>query len=357
MQNRLEHAKRLSDDTFENRIDVDEKYFEIESCAAVEKRTHHEAPEYTSFQSRKFIPKVMFLTAVAKPNIEHGFDGKIGIWRITETKVAQRKSCNYDRDEEHEVDVTLTGDRFVKVMKEVCKAAKAKMPWLKKRVVQIDGAGPHQGAFNKVVKNGKRLGALVERQPAQMPDGNRNDLLVYPAMQRQVDKLCEGERKHIDTVVTAVHQAWDDLSPETLHMACEIQRVVFASIIEHNGGNQFKVPHIGLRAELKPFIIELNEYFDARQEVGIDEEEDAQESSDDDVPASSARVNQADLVATSWQAKEQGMSHTHRRIGKCTLSTVIANGPGDDAADEDDVFLVPTNVPRRAAPRTRATNR
>eukprot|EP00854_Cymbomonas_tetramitiformis_P003320 gene3320-4179_t len=123
----------------------------------------------------------------------------------TSDYIAAELTGTPDLDETDELNIDE--DEGSMLVKEVCKAAKAKLPWLKKRVVQIDGAGPHQGAFNEVVKNKKRLGALVERQPAQMPDGNRNDLLVYPAMQRQVDKLCEGERKHIDTVVTAVHQA------------------------------------------------------------------------------------------------------------------------------------------------------
>ncbi|KAK3267995.1 hypothetical protein CYMTET_23479 [Cymbomonas tetramitiformis] len=339
MQDRLAQAKRLLHDTFENRIDVDEKYFEIESSAAVEKRRHDDALEYTAFQSRKFIPKVMFLTAVAKPNIEHGFDGKVGIWRITEKKTAQRKSRNYERNEEYDVDVTLTGERFSKLMKEVCATAKKKMPWLEKRVVQIDGAGPHQGVFKEVVEEGKRLGAVVERQAAQMPDGNRNDLVVYPALQRQADKLCEGERKHIDTVVKAVYHAWDNMRPETLHMACEIQRVVYASIIEHNGGNRFKVPHIGLRVEVQPYIYELNEYFDTRQEIEREEEEeDVDDSTDDDAPGQVRRVNQAELVATSWQAKEQGRKRHN-----------------DESVEEaDEQFMVPTNLPRRGAPRARA---
>ncbi|CAN0537545.1 unnamed protein product, partial [Laminaria digitata] len=53
-------------------------------------------------------------------------------------------------------------------------AIKLKMPWLRSRVVQQDGASPHTGKGNPEILNSARMGRgwMVElvTQPAQSPD-------------------------------------------------------------------------------------------------------------------------------------------------------------------------------------------
>ncbi|KAK3279576.1 hypothetical protein CYMTET_12549 [Cymbomonas tetramitiformis] len=142
----------------------------------------------------------------------------------------------------------MDGTKFAEIMRKVIIAGKEKMHWCKiKRFIQIDRAGHHQGAFADVQSFAKRHKIEIIMQAAQMPDENKINMAVYPAMQAHVNKLCENERKPAGTVVSAVLQVWDNLSPGTLHMTCEIKRVVLACTIEHTRGNQFKIPHIGVR--------------------------------------------------------------------------------------------------------------
>jgi hypothetical protein len=45
----------------------------------------------------------MFFGAVAPPNTSKKFDGRIGVWMVTETKVAQRSSKFHDAGDVFEV--------------------------------------------------------------------------------------------------------------------------------------------------------------------------------------------------------------------------------------------------------------
>ncbi|ETV74119.1 hypothetical protein H257_11084 [Aphanomyces astaci] len=58
----------------------------------------NEAPPCRSWKSKRFIPKVMFLAAVARPRFDEGrgvlFDGKIGMWPFVDLVPAVRSSRN-----------------------------------------------------------------------------------------------------------------------------------------------------------------------------------------------------------------------------------------------------------------------
>ena len=89
MAKRLAFAKEHRRNTWDNWVDLDEKWFYL----WVNKGTLKLPPGYNQIkkclQSRAHIPKVMFLSAIAKPDASKNFDGKIGIWRVADTYMAQ----------------------------------------------------------------------------------------------------------------------------------------------------------------------------------------------------------------------------------------------------------------------------
>ena len=82
-----------------NMVHVDEKWFYLTKI----KKKFYLVPEeeipHRTVQSKRFITKVMFLTAVARPRWDPHrktfFDGKIGIWPCIDQVPAQRSSKNY----------------------------------------------------------------------------------------------------------------------------------------------------------------------------------------------------------------------------------------------------------------------
>ena len=79
-------------------VHIDEKWFYMTR----EKRNYYvlrdEPVPYRAVQSKKFITKVMFMAAVARPRHDHhrnrNFDGLIGIWPYTIKEPAKKKSKN-----------------------------------------------------------------------------------------------------------------------------------------------------------------------------------------------------------------------------------------------------------------------
>ncbi|ETL44576.1 hypothetical protein L916_05140, partial [Phytophthora nicotianae] len=98
---RVEHVLSYIDDeshefeSMENVVHIDEKWFNQDT----NKRTYmldEELPPQRDRKRKNFIPKTMFLAAVARPTYDFHrkcrWNGKIGIWALTEKYVAQRSS-------------------------------------------------------------------------------------------------------------------------------------------------------------------------------------------------------------------------------------------------------------------------
>ncbi|KAK3250998.1 hypothetical protein CYMTET_39650 [Cymbomonas tetramitiformis] len=259
----------------------------------------------------------MLLTAVAKPDIAHNFDGKIWIYRCTEIKTALRNSKNYAKGENYEIDTSMTAEKYVEIMYRILGDIKRKLWWAKRGQikVQCDNASPHASAQKQVAEYAKKLGIILSHQPAQSPDTNINDLGVYSSMQARVDALCARLRVNAESVFEASMQAWSELLPSRIHILFEIKRVALQCIIKFARGNGFRIPHVlGVRKELAPYIHNsVNKYFEEAEETDESEDEDGTECRvDDDGGSCSYKQPAADqqrLVSTSWQAKPQRGNH------------------------------------------------
>ncbi|KAH9143121.1 hypothetical protein AeRB84_012861 [Aphanomyces euteiches] len=79
-------------------VHLDEKWFNADkTCRKVYLTKNEEAPK-RSCKSTRFLPKVMFLGAVARPRFDEdgtcAFDGKLGLWPFVSQEPARRNSCN-----------------------------------------------------------------------------------------------------------------------------------------------------------------------------------------------------------------------------------------------------------------------
>lgn len=118
-------------------VHVDEKWFYL---VKDRKRYYHlndETAPHRSVQSKRFITKVMFLCAVARPRYDYHrkrmFDGKLGIWPFITKEPAKRRSINRERGTLVTKPLNVTGAVYSNFMKEkVLPAIKDKWPTGKK---------------------------------------------------------------------------------------------------------------------------------------------------------------------------------------------------------------------------------
>ena len=139
----------------------------------------------TPVKSKRYIGKIMMLIAIARPRPEHGFDGKIGCWRITEdfeySKAATYQGTRYEKGDTRRRDCTMDGDLFLEIVRDdLFTAIREKMPWAKKVGVQWDNASPHTAKIMDEIESsllapgrrGKQLGPdiYLVKQIAQSPE-------------------------------------------------------------------------------------------------------------------------------------------------------------------------------------------
>ncbi len=206
-----------------NRVHVGEKWFYLMKLKGRVIVVPGEEIKKTSIKSKRFITKVMFLSAVAVPRYDHHrkrfFDGKIGIWPFTSTTTAKRSSRN--RPEGCLVTVPLNVDRdFYRqfLVENVFSAIRENFPTNTGHIVKIqqDNAKPHCISNDTTVcaegrKSGWKL-KLINR-PANSPDRNVLDLGFFNAIQSLQHKKCA---TYIDDLVKAVEFTYKEVEPETI---------------------------------------------------------------------------------------------------------------------------------------------
>ena len=133
---------------------------------------------------------------------------------------------------------------------------KQRCPQLKgKRVVfQHDGAKAHNGKGNLAALNiaGKEDGWDIEvvTQPAQSPDLNKLDLCLFHGLQRSTNKI-KANNPGKENMINAVLQAYEEYDVATIERVEGLQHEVYRCILRDGGGNQFDMPHSGVRERQK----------------------------------------------------------------------------------------------------------
>jgi len=344
---RLAFAIEHKDDAMDDVVHLDEKYFDIASSRRTEKRRQGATPKPKTFSSRRFPPKAFFLTAVAKPNKKYNFNGKIGCWRVCTLKTAKKKSVNHAKGDVYEVDCNMDAEKYAElIIQVVIPAARKKMHWLKTIKFQEDNATPHSSALYKpgIDEAMRKNGIVSMAQPPQSPDCNVLDLSVFSALQAGVDKLTPSMRKNNQSVADATYQAWTNYSAGSLALAFETRSVILHCIEYHKGGNGFKIPHVGIRSELKEHIKQINEMLET------DDCKDTPESL-----AAAARGSKKGKLpkAQSWQSKpapsapsDHGGTSGVKRGRPQGAKNIELEKKEDSDSDSDRLFRLPSNIRR-----------
>ena len=87
---RVQFAQANRQNRWHKHVDIDEKWFYATSMRRKLKVPLGEKRPTIPVKSKRFIPKVMVLTAIARPSSKHNFDGKVGCWRVCERREAKR---------------------------------------------------------------------------------------------------------------------------------------------------------------------------------------------------------------------------------------------------------------------------
>eukprot|EP00903_Cladosiphon_okamuranus_P014913 g13809.t1 len=136
---------------FEDFVHVDEKWFYLFQDGQTYYLYDGEVPPTRKVQSKRFITKIMFLAAVARPRHNPAtnslFDGKIGMWPFTEKVRAVRNSRNRATGEMVTKCVEVTKETYKeKLINSVIPAIKEKWLAATRRntiFIQQDNAKPH----------------------------------------------------------------------------------------------------------------------------------------------------------------------------------------------------------------------
>ena len=234
-------------DPMYNRIHLDEKWFYLTKASRTYYLSNDEDTPHRTCKSKRYIGKIMFLAAVARPR--PGFDGKLGIWPFATCVPVQRSSKNRPRGSPV-TQPTASIDRAEMknmILQKVLPAIRAKFPIAAKPfpvIIQQDNAKPHVAVDDdELLAAGSVDGWSLrfENQPPNSPDLNVLDLGFFNTIQALQEKEAV---RGLDDLIQAVSSAFDNLLPETLNKVFLTLQECMNQIMEVDGSNRYTVPHM-----------------------------------------------------------------------------------------------------------------
>ncbi|XP_057793293.1 uncharacterized protein LOC131009910 [Salvia miltiorrhiza] len=285
--------------TMYNTIHIDEKWFYRTKTNDRYYLLPDEGEPYRTCKSKRYIEKIMFMCAVARPIFGLDgrciFDGKFGIFPFTTMEAAQRNSKNRMKGTMEVKPITAVTKEVMKCFKRgqlllflfitVCYQKllkfhhlaifitfwqmipnfKAKWPvGANKHIyIQQDNAKPHIKPNDPdflAVANTDGFKFQLVCQPANSPDTNVNDLGFFRAIQTLKDQKPAG---NVEELLKNVKDAYDEYPPEKLNHVFITLQSCYHEIIKARGGNDYKIPHMNKerlsRLGLLPDCIQVEE--------------------------------------------------------------------------------------------------
>lgn len=254
IKGRAAWAKKHKNNKFKHHVDLDEKWFYVISNRGRLKLPPGVKKPKTRVKSKRFIAKVMVLSAIARPNETHGFSGMVGCWRITKPFVYSRKTTYrgtvYYAGDSREVDCNMDGDKFAEILTEkVFPAIRDKMSYASEVKIQYDNAGGH-GMKTIESKIDSELPAprgggpklTLVPQEAQSPDTNGCDLGFFNSVDSTLPKIRPYD---LDKFFELIEKAHENYPAEKLDKIFDSKMRVIQAILACNppGGNDYKMPH------------------------------------------------------------------------------------------------------------------
>ena len=213
--------------------------------------------------------KLMVTSCVMRPirNANGTFKttGKVGIWISKVTiHTARRKSDNYDKGEIYEKwGGSVDGEAYLDLIEmEVFPAIDKMATGMGINTVEFqdDNATPHKKVRGEVGKAGEGRASGIEiklhAQPPRSPDLNVLDLYVWRVLSAGVNRRLFSKYRNVtksqEVLWKCIQDAWDeDLTPAKIECAFRLIQPVMRCITKNNGGNKFKLPHSGIRKQMR----------------------------------------------------------------------------------------------------------
>ena len=241
------YGGKLLRERFRYWVDIDEKWFFVVRCRGwVWILPDHMDPDTCRrlpVQSKRYITKVMFLTAVARPIFDSDgkciFDGKVGMWRVCDYAQRKRnytgKRLQYKEGDWYVKDASMGAVKYVEMVTELLlpaiEAIRVKY-WFPLAngspfviTVQHDGAPGHRadGIERSLNAAFAAIGAVFRRQPPKSPDANMLDMCVFNSLEATVSEFHYATKAEL---YAAVWEAWVRLYPNKLEKmwACSLSR-------------------------------------------------------------------------------------------------------------------------------------
>lgn len=237
-----------------NYVHIDEKWFYLSK----ESERYYLLPEehepLRTCKSKRFITKVMFLAAVARPRFDatrnQDFSGKIGIFPFICKEPAKRRSKNRPAGTlETKAILSVTKDTIRScLIEKVLPAIRAKWPRcneIETIYIQQDNARPHihqsdAEFLEAACQDGFDI--RLSFQPPNSPDMNVLDLGFFRAIQ---SLQYQQAPKNIDELVHAVDKSFEELSSDNLNQVFLSLQACMVEVMKSYGGNHYKIPHMG----------------------------------------------------------------------------------------------------------------
>lgn len=240
---------------FYDRVHIDEKWFYMTEINSKMYLVPGEEPPHRTAKSKRFISKVMFLCAVARPRWDRHknqwFNGKLGIWPFTYVEPARRNSVNRPRGTLVTKPISSIDSNVVRnfLIQKVIPAIRDQWPRDYRQrgvIIQQDNAGPHISPddleFNEAANCEINFPIRLECQPPNSPDTNVLDLGFFRSIQSlQHQKIAN----NIDQLIENVQESFQELDRHKLNYNFLTLQQCMIETIKVGGGNNYKMPHMG----------------------------------------------------------------------------------------------------------------
>ena len=277
----------------EDLIHIDEKWFCLMKDLQYFIIPADEAEPYRHVQHKSFLTKIMFLCAVARPRYDTNkntwFDGKIGIWPIGKWEPAKQSSKKCAKGMPVWKNQSITRDVYQEyLIQKLLPAIKHKWPMNNGRIqLHQDGAKSHilddDEEFKEAVDD-IGLNLTVYTQSPNSPGTNILDLGFFRAIQ-SFNNDCPANEEEL---IKSVEKAYGEYPMHKLNHVWLTLQSCFNMIIENDGGNDYKIPHMGKesleRWGLLPWVLDVTPTADAWLNPMMEDDSDQDsDDSDDDV--------------------------------------------------------------------------
>lgn len=231
-------------------VHLDEKWFFLCKETNTFYLAKDEANPHIESKSKRFLPKVMFLCAVARPRFDDDglcvFDGKLGIWPFVERAVAQRSSRSRPAGTVVLQSLSVTKEVYETfITHKVIPAIRAKFPRDTRCIfAQHDNAPAHGGCSHESIQSACSAGNWsinIVSQPPNSPDFNILDLGFFRAIQSIQYRSTPKDMKELIKVIEAAFDAYEPRKLDDTFLT--LQKCLELSLRDH-GGSRYKLPHM-----------------------------------------------------------------------------------------------------------------